>query len=699
MITKCKHCGASFPLDKLKQLVAANETIIKCSYCPEITEFRSRESSLLERGFDHLLLGEFEEARNAFEMQIFNGDATSDAYLGHALADFNVRVEFDTDYKDHTFQNQPRITCSRYNRTLFSNDPSYLNARRMVDREFDLTPALKEKELKWLENFANAVDSFNEYYNEIDAKKHGEKYDLFVAYDDEPIDNNEERRIRKARKYYEDANRIHDELGDIDNFFIADPVEREEDRLRYDAEILYAIEHSKCMLVVVEGDIIGFRLRNIYTRFYDADDLGDKNLGFVCLKENHPIIHLPDNHNADRNHVFELLSEIEDTEKERMNKFVLENIGIVVEHAVYGFTVKNQQGKFLQGATLIGYLNGGVVFSEKTDENGVCSKRLPAEEYTVRVEYDGYVPATLVTDKAGSHNVITLRQESQMDDNVAGSSTGIYKVIDDKHIKFGYYPQKREYARNVLNHFEDFGFPRRGEENGWKELFVNKYGQPTWYRDDVINGKKYRAVYISGFRDHYSVQESDIEPYAQTEHHYRVKELYCFAFEPLVWVIEKATPRQYTLVSEAGIDAQAFSETEEMSNQWTYSSLRQWLNHDFMETAFDARQENALCSYVGDEEQDKVYLLDKIADKDFYKQDVVAVRSTDYYQCVGGWGDAARVEKFWINGHNTDDEYEEASVIEPRCASVAVTDYVDSTGVAVLPKVVIMRNERDDKRK
>ena len=56
--------------------------------------------------------------------------------------------------------------------------------------------------------------------------------------------------------------------------------------------------------------------------------------------------------------------------------------------------------------------------------------------------------------------------------------------------------------------------------------------------------------------------------------------------------------------------------------------------------------------------------------------------------------------KNWDKYQNPEeDEYDEASVIEPGYASSAVTVCVDSTGVAVLPKVVIMRNEIDDKRR
>ena len=152
---------------------------------------------------------------------------------------------------------------------------------------------------------------------------------------------------------------------------------------------------------------------------------------------------------------------------------------------------------------------------------------------------------------------------------------------------------------------------------------------------------------------------------------------------------------QLTLVAESGIDAREYSNDDSMSNEWVDSTLRQWLNHEFLDTAFEDRDAEILCSFAGDEEGDKVYLMDKDVDKDFYKQDIVAVRGTDYYQCIGGRGEDSTVEKYWINNQGEKEEAE-ASVVTPKYTAGASNDYVDSTGVAVLPKIIITRDQNDE---
>lgn len=687
MITKCNNCGSKFELDAIKSAIEKNEYLIRCKYCGESVEFRKKEATIVERGYEYLLLREFDKAKNCFEIELRTGEASPNAYLGNVLADFNVQVEFEEGYDDANINEKPRLTCSCYNQTRFSEHPSYLKACKAIDRDF-MSP-LKEVQLKRLAYYADTVDSFDCYYNQVSERKHGESYDLFVAYDDEQVEP------RKARKYSDDANKIYNEmLGGIENTFIADPAERDENRLLYEAEILYAIEHSKCMLVVVEDDI-GFRLRNIYSRFYGADDLKDRNLAFVCVEGNHFPIALPNHKNADHDHIFDFEADKREADAERMTEFVFENIGKTKKKITYVFSVETKDdGAPADGVTVCGYLNNKEVFSKRTNSRGEVRVALSPDEYEVKVvdSPDGYQSRTIYTDRAGTRQTILL-------DKTGGGLVGnthVYKFIDAKHVLFGDYPQKREEAKDVLDYFEDFGLPNRREYHGWKVLFINKKGQPTWYRDEELKGKKYRAIYFDGFRDLYSVQDSDISPSSQTEHHYAKRELYCFAFEPLVWVVEKKGLRQLTLVSESGIDAREYSNDEDMTNEWMDCSLRQWLNHDFLETAFDDQAQQILCSFIGDEEEDKVYLLDKDDDRDFYKQDVVAVRGTDYYQCIGGWGEDSKVEKFWINNHGEKYEEAEASVVTPRYAANTITDYVDSTGVAVLPKIIITRYENDE---
>ena len=63
--------------------------------------------------------------------------------------------------------------------------------------------------------------------------------------------------------------------------------------------------------------------------------------------------------------------------------------------------------------------------------------------------------------------------------------------------------------------------------------------------------------------------------------------------EPIEWRILEVKGNEILLLSEYVLDAQPFNE-ETASNQWGSSSLRQWLNKDFLKTAFTEEELNAI---------------------------------------------------------------------------------------------------------
>ena len=212
----------------------------------------------------------------------------------------------------------------------------------------------------------------------------------------------------------------------------------------------------------------------------------------------------------------------------------------------------------------------------------------------------------------------------------------------------------------------------------------------TWYRDEVIDGKKYRGVYFMKYRDVYSVQKSDLKPKEQLTHGYTPMRVYCFAFEPIVWDIEEESSEMAVLVANQGLDSREYSNCTEV-NEWCYCYLRQWLNDEFYNTAFSDEQKEFLCMLGGSNEDDKIFILDETFDKSFYSNAYKTVRGSDYYRCIGGMGDRV-LNSYWIKSDKNEDEFEQikqAWVVYPSNHNGTAKTYVDSTVVAVVPKVYL----------
>ena len=256
----------------------------------------------------------------------------------------------------------------------------------------------------------------------------------------------------------------------------------------------------------------------------------------------------------------------------------------------------------------------------------------------------------------------------------------------DSTVYFGHYPQKREESTVIVEEFAKYGKPTPSDDKGWTVLLVNKAERPyAWYRDEVIRGKKYRAVYFTRFRDVYSLQDSDVSNNPQRANGYMPLRIYCFSFDPITWNIKAQTSNVAELVADRGLDSREFNSFD-MYNEWEGSSLHEWLNGEFMETAFSEEERGRLCWINGTAEEDRVYLLDRRSDKDFYEKQI-SIGASDYFKCLGGMGTGS-VNSFWItdsNGRETD----QASVMYHSEKNNVATEYVDCTTVAVLPKIVI----------
>ena len=262
-----------------------------------------------------------------------------------------------------------------------------------------------------------------------------------------------------------------------------------------------------------------------------------------------------------------------------------------------------------------------------------------------------------------------------------------YKSLPGRLIAFGSYPQKRIAQPALEEKFAAFGRPSPSNDNGWTVLSLTKKGNPhMWYRDEEIDGKKYRGVYFTKFREVYTTQDTDQPPKEQRVHGYTPMKFYVFEFEPLVWNIAEMAQDMAVLVSSAGVDSREFNRGE-LNNDYDASSIREFLNGDFLETAFTEGEREYLCQLDGYSEDDRVYLQDSAFDRAFYSNNSTTIYGSDYYKCIGGMGDRG-INSYWITSSRPMDD-SEAAIVYPLSNDNAATQYVDCTTVAVLPKIII----------
>ena len=193
------------------------------------------------------------------------------------------------------------------------------------------------------------------------------------------------------------------------------------------------------------------------------------------------------------------------------------------------------------------------------------------------------------------------------------------------------------------------------------------------YCDVTVDGQKYRGVTFSSYRPNNTGYKSAERVSAQHDNGYRTGVTYWFRYEPLQWrVLDPATG---LVLCETLIDSQPYNnyaiyvqsdndsywgdaDKTHYANNYAEGSLRQWLNDDFLGTAFTAEDEKRIASSTLDNSAcrtdysdydsvpttDKVFLLSwndvltpayGFSAEDWADDPVRQTTSTDYAKCQG----------------------------------------------------------------
>ena len=211
-------------------------------------------------------------------------------------------------------------------------------------------------------------------------------------------------------------------------------------------------------------------------------------------------------------------------------------------------------------------------------------------------------------------------------------------------IEYGTYPQSKVTDEDLLatlnalapENFDDWtSYGYYYNDSG--ETYSGKMqpGDYMRYYDAVLDGVKYRAVLFTSYRPYYTDYAGSTDNSYQDENGYNTDTVYWFRFEPIEWRV--LDPDEGLVLCASAIDSQAYNnyifyadseywgdaDKTYYANNYAESSIRKWLNDDFINTAFSASQQENIkktalnndaysteySQYNSAQTNDKVFLL------------------------------------------------------------------------------------------
>ena len=205
-------------------------------------------------------------------------------------------------------------------------------------------------------------------------------------------------------------------------------------------------------------------------------------------------------------------------------------------------------------------------------------------------------------------------------------------------VEFGSYPQSEVTSTSLLSALNSLSLSWKsyGYYSGTGDWIDGQMtsGDYMKYADVTYKGEKYRAVKFTEYRPSYTGHDNDDGTY-QDDNGYYTNTVYWFKFEPLMWRV--LDPDEGFMMCESIIDSQPYNNTiyyyggkyyqdtscTNYANDYATSSIRDWLNDDFYNTAFtskekekiqESEQDNSCWSssypeYDSDTTYDKIFLL------------------------------------------------------------------------------------------
>ncbi|MBQ3151755.1 MAG: hypothetical protein IJB86_10980, partial [Clostridia bacterium] len=251
-------------------------------------------------------------------------------------------------------------------------------------------------------------------------------------------------------------------------------------------------------------------------------------------------------------------------------------------------------------------------------------------------------------------------------------------------IEFGSYPQSKVTDSTLLSALNSksktwvsYGYySGTGSSDG--QMTAKDYMK---YADVTYNGNKYRAVTFSSYRPYFTSGTSSSGTY-QDDNGYTTNTVYWFKYEPLKWRVLDSTG---LVICEKIIDSQAYNNyclnydnkngdsyddyygnpsKTYYANNYANSSIREWLNDDFYNTAFTTTEKGKIktttldnsayidsySKYGSASTNDKVFLLScsEALNANYFKNSTAQQASgSDYAKCQGLYVHIVNKRSYW----------------------------------------------------
>ncbi len=170
-----------------------------------------------------------------------------------------------------------------------------------------------------------------------------------------------------------------------------------------------------------------------------------------------------------------------------------------------------------------------------------------------------------------------------------------------KYLLFGSYPRDLIKNKELISTLNSLAgeLPTNGRDAAWISykyyIFDDNDSDFMWYIDIAHEGQKYRGVYFTQYRPNDTINIS--EENCQEAHGYLTGAVYWFSYQPLTWKILEERNGKAWIITDRCIDAQAYR-TVVWENSYVKSSIRKWLNNDFITTAFGKEEQATICAEI-----------------------------------------------------------------------------------------------------
>lgn len=279
---------------------------------------------------------------------------------------------------------------------------------------------------------------------------------------------------------------------------------------------------------------------------------------------------------------------------------------------LHTFTVKvtNSKGSPIEGVNVKTDINGDT--GTKTNAKGEAKITAGCGKVKLTAEASGYKTISRNVDVSEDtvKFYLKLKKAGEPSDGT-GSNDSVFKGTEATGtiINFGSYPQSKvtdsatlKKLDNASKQWESYEYYSGTGSTSDGNMEPSDYMK---YADIKLGGEKYRAVTFSEYRPYWTGYKHSDGTY-QDDNGYYTNNIYYFKYEPLKWRVLDAVTG--LVVCDSIIDSQAYnnyilysgsecwgdSEQTYYASNWEYSSLREWLNNDFYNTAFSKTQQDRI---------------------------------------------------------------------------------------------------------